>query len=39
MHTDESGGIEEKLADYGLITLADAKRLAQGLANQRQVDR
>ena len=36
MHTDEPGGIEEKLGDYALITLADAKRLAQGLANQRR---
>ena len=36
MHTDEPGGIEEELGDYGVMTLADAKRLAQGLANQRR---
>ena len=35
VHTDEPGGIEEELGDYGLVTLADAKRLAQGLADQR----
>jgi hypothetical protein len=36
MHTDEPGGVEEKLGDYGLTTLASAKLLAQGLANQRR---
>ena len=36
MRTDEPSGIEEKLSDYRLVTLADAKRLAQGLANQRR---
>jgi hypothetical protein len=38
MHTDEPGGIEEKLGDYRLVTLTDAKRLAQGLANLAEVD-
>jgi hypothetical protein len=35
MFTDEPGTVEEKLGEYTLSTLADAKQLAQSLADQR----
>jgi hypothetical protein len=35
MFTDDPNTVEEKLGEYTLSTLADAKVLAQGLADQR----
>ncbi|MCV7342978.1 hypothetical protein [Mycolicibacterium rhodesiae] len=35
MHSNEPGGVEEKLGDYVLTTLLDAREFAQGLADQR----
>lgn len=35
MFTDEPGGPEEELGEYHVTSLADAKELAQALADQR----